>query len=194
MISILSELASPQIYHVLPRPRREKNMETRLCRKCNEPRPITNFKLVAKSQWGLDGVPRRGMICRQCIKNKNKELGLCACGRPRKSGILRCESCSNSNRKTHTTRHRLDRDLAIKKYGGKCAFCGESRPFFLSIDHTNDDGAQHRKELTSDGSIYRWLRMNDYPKDRFQLACHNCNMTKSIYGEEQLRRWLTVEN
>ena len=68
---------------------------------------------------------------------------------------------------------------AIKKYGGMCNCCGEAEVKFLSIDHINGGGNQHRKVLKT-RSIGEWLYSNNYPGG-FQVLCFNCNMAKSIY-------------
>jgi hypothetical protein len=74
------------------------------------------------------------------------------------------------------------RMAAIQHYGGKCACCGETEPDFLSIDHINNDGAEHRKKIGRDGrALYYWLRDNDYPEG-FQALCYNCNLAKGLYG------------
>lgn len=69
-------------------------------------------------------------------------------------------------------------------YGGKCACCGETTPEFLTIDHINNDGAQHRKETKLKGGrrFYAWLKRNGFPKDGLQLLCFNCNCGKQING------------
>jgi hypothetical protein len=63
-------------------------------------------------------------------------------------------------------------------YGGnppKCACCGESHIKFLTIDHINSGGKQHRKKLGLQGSgFYRWLKRNGFPKG-YQILCYNCN-------------------
>lgn len=76
------------------------------------------------------------------------------------------------------------RDQVLAAYGGKCACCGETRPEFLAVDHVNEDGAAHRRILRSQGvyNIYPWLRRNGFPKEGFQLLCHNCNHAKHVYG------------
>lgn len=69
------------------------------------------------------------------------------------------------------------RDEAIDAYGWKCRCCGETEPLFLSIDHVNGGGNEHRRSLGTKGSgasFYKWLRDNEYPKD-FQTLCMNCN-------------------
>lgn len=76
------------------------------------------------------------------------------------------------------------RARVLDAYGGHCACCGEATPEFLAVDHVNNDGESHRRELKGYGrSINRWLSMQGFPQDgRFQLLCHNCNMAKGAYG------------
>ena len=68
-------------------------------------------------------------------------------------------------------------------YGGKCVCCGETNIEFLCINHINEDGAKHRKELGLSGgtSFYRWLIKNNYPKDNFNILCQNCNFATFFY-------------
>ena len=77
------------------------------------------------------------------------------------------------------------RRQVLEAYGGKCECCNESIPEFLGIDHINNDGAQHRREsgLHGGGRLYYWLRKNGFPKDRFRLLCHNCNLARGFYGK-----------
>lgn len=79
------------------------------------------------------------------------------------------------------------RHEAIMAYGGyKCACCEEKEPLFLSIDHIENNGADHRRELgikNGNGKggntvLYIWLKRNNYPVG-FQILCMNCNMGKS---------------
>jgi len=55
-----------------------------------------------------------------------------------------------------------------------CNCCGESIFEFLSMDHINGGGTQHRRQLNGGNNIYRWLRKNNFP-DGFQVLCYNCN-------------------
>lgn len=61
-------------------------------------------------------------------------------------------------------------------YSSKCADCGENRSEYLTMDHVNDDGASHRREIGT--QIFPWLKRNNYPDD-FQILCFNCNYAKS---------------
>lgn len=60
----------------------------------------------------------------------------------------------------------------------KCACCGEMNYEFLAIDHINNDGNKHRKQIG--GNINAWIMANNFP-DMFQVLCHNCNFAKGVY-------------
>lgn len=77
------------------------------------------------------------------------------------------------------------KDECYNAYGGyKCACCGETEPAFLSLDHVNNDGAQHRRDVNSGlkrgggKKIYAWLIANNFPPG-FQILCMNCNWGKA---------------
>lgn len=73
------------------------------------------------------------------------------------------------------------REAAIAHYGGHCSCCGESRYEFLTIDHIENDGAEHRRTVVSSRSICFWLKQNGYPEG-FQVLCWNCNTAKHFHG------------
>jgi hypothetical protein len=77
---------------------------------------------------------------------------------------------------THYSRLKL---RVISEYGGKCAYCGCSTAQFLCIDHIYDDGAEHRRQIGR-GKICSYLKKHNFPKDRYQLLCHNCNSAKQF--------------
>lgn len=97
------------------------------------------------------------------------------------------------NTEKHTLQ-RLELKTEVFKYYSpqlKCT-CGYDDIRALSIDHINNDGAKHRKELfkTKRGggtSFYRWLKNNHYPEG-FQVLCMNCQFIKSNKQHEQLRK------
>lgn len=85
---------------------------------------------------------------------------------------------------------KAQRELRLKvimHYGGRCAFCGDSNINHLSIDHINNDGAEHRRKLFGEGrsasgsKMYRWLASNNFPEG-FQVLCHTHNSEKGFYG------------
>lgn len=130
---------------------------------------------------------------KQC-KDKNQANGLCRCGRERRIGFRTCEPCAN---RTVRRNAKLRQDI-LTAYGRRCQCpgCDVTEEEFLSIDHIYDDGATHRRALSSSGddrscvgsTFYAWLRRNGFPKDRFQLLCMNCNMAKAKGGCPHTRR------
>lgn len=69
--------------------------------------------------------------------------------------------------------------LIIANYGGMCFCCGEDNEMFLSIDHKNGGGNQHRKKKNQ--KIYREIRDQGFP-DIYQILCYNCNWGKYRNG------------
>lgn len=71
---------------------------------------------------------------------------------------------------------------AIVAYGGyRCACCGETEPLLLTLDHINNDGARHRRQLGGSMPLYQWLRDNNYPPG-FQVLCASCNLGRHRNG------------
>jgi len=74
------------------------------------------------------------------------------------------------------------RQEVLDHYGHACTCCGQLGDLFLSIDHVDNDGAAHRKQLGGGtGYVYRALRRLGYPTG-FQTLCHNCNHAKHLNG------------
>jgi hypothetical protein len=73
---------------------------------------------------------------------------------------------------------KLRHGVLVHYSGGQpaCSCCGEKHDEFLSIDHINGDGADHRRMIGS-GATYRWLTNNNFPPG-FQVLCMNCNFAK----------------
>lgn len=111
--------------------------------------------------------------------------GLCGvCGkRPFQSGRTTCNLChkriktrdSTKWQAYHKTWMDKNRELVFAHYGDKCACCGEDNPFFLTIDHINNDG--HKKRKTSRLQWHRAIK-DGFPSD-LQILCFNCNLGKS---------------
>lgn len=106
-------------------------------------------------------------------------------------------ACRNCNFATYTTRicpHKQKRILTTQRAKHKlklkqivvnhytegsmrCQCCGYSGIEFLSVDHINGDGKEHRKTIGTGFTIYRWLIKNNFPRD-FQILCIACNHAK----------------
>lgn len=99
------------------------------------------------------------MTCKRC---KKREAAL---------GVTRCEQCQAVERR-YQQKLRL---RCVEEYGGKCECCGTAKLVFLTIDHINDRGAAHRKEVGGSGrNFYSWLKRNQFPRG-FRVLCFNCN-------------------
>lgn len=108
--------------------------------------------------------------------------------RARYSGLDdRCKPCHYKQRVEHGNNYgkqwrlRLRREM-LDAYGHKCACCGETKMEFLALDHRFNDGKADRARFKNICPFYVWLKKQGFPKDRYQLLCHNCNMAKAFYG------------
>lgn len=143
----------------------ERRLVEKVCTICKITKTVSDFNVMSKSRNG------RTTACKTCTKliwakkyaEKGKEI--------------------NAIRKQKKQKLR---SLTLQMYGNMCVCCGESEPQFLAIDHIYNDGAAHRKDIKINGGgheFYLWLKKNGFPKDRFQLLCHNCNLAKGLYGQ-----------
>lgn len=75
----------------------------------------------------------------------------------------------------------------LEHYGKKCECCRESEPKFLQLDHSNGDGAAHRRKLkvaTCGVEFYKKLRRQGFPKNLgLRVLCANCHGAISKYGK-----------
>jgi hypothetical protein len=100
----------------------------------------------------------------------------------------------NNKEKSKATQQRAYQNMrleALTHYANplQCACCGENNIVFLSIDHINGNGADHRRELEAELGYYPggnnlpyWLKKNNWPEG-FQILCYNCNFAKRQDGE-----------
>lgn len=91
--------------------------------------------------------------------------------------------------KQQTRSKRRQQKLAVLKYYSKsevptCQSCGFKDVRALTIDHINNNGAEHRKMLGSRASdkMHRWLIAEGFPEG-FQVLCSNCQLLKR-YGDK----------
>lgn len=126
------------------------------------------------------------ILCKKCnivIESEN-----CYSGWFKKSKYI-CKVCAREINKTKRLALKIETLMA---YGGICKCCHESKIEFLTIDHIDGNGAEHRRSLGLDyGSdektvaghnFYRILKQQGYPKDNYQVLCFNCNYAKHVYG------------
>lgn len=131
--------------------------------------------------------------CRRCLNKASDRMkarvaaakiaGMCRrCPqKPAANGTTVCADCLERSRLQRVAA-KLE---AFAAYGGNhCACCKTDILDFLTIDHINNDGSAHRKELfgASHGRggrhFYAWLKRQNWPKG-FQVLCFNCNIGKA---------------
>lgn len=82
---------------------------------------------------------------------------------------------------------------AMLVYGeGRCACCGESNLAFLTLDHVDNDGAEHRRLLNvgrdrkvglGGSHLYLCLKKAGWPNTpRLAVMCWNCNAGRRCNG------------
>ena len=75
----------------------------------------------------------------------------------------------------------------LNAYGGcKCNHCGIEDIEVLCIDHIDNSGAKHRKEMIGK-RMYEYLIANNFPKG-FQILCRNCNWKKLLAWKRKVHK------
>lgn len=137
--------------------------------------------------------------CKSCCSKKArnerrlyKSQGLCHCGKSPEPGRKTCRDCrewyesrlqGKAEHREHLRKYHLELKIAaLNAYGGcRCTCCGEEHIEFLTIDHSNGDGAKHRREQGTSSTLYSWLKKHGYPPG-FGVLCMNCNCARGLFG------------
>lgn len=160
------------------------------CKVCGEECQLVAFPLK-RTVIRKDGSShqKRGTTCRRCSKSKARKQRRCVdCNKPVIDGQRRCEFHRKKRAEYANRTYAIARRAVLDHFGSRCAYCGEEREFFLTVDHVNDDGVEHRKEVGG-GRLYRWLVAENFPPG-FQILCYNCNGAKAKMGEATLLKAL----
>lgn len=146
---------------------------------------------IAKTkQWVINNREKSRQWRRE-YRNKNRERLRPYFAAKSREWRVRHPEAVKQQHKTATCRSGIRRrrmrvkQEVISAYGGHCACCGETAIEFLGIDHINNNGAEHRRQLRMKGggaAFYQWLKKNNFPKGDYQVLCHNCNSAKGYYG------------
>ena len=131
------------------------------------------------------GKGRAKGLCRSCY-NKIRRAEY----RATPEGIARQRESSNKSHQKHkrernqatTARNRALRTTVIQKLGGTCACCGETEAIFLCLDHIKGGGRKEYVSLNGTLGIYRQVRDEGYPKDKYRVLCWNCNAALGLHG------------
>ena len=156
-------------------------LTSKKCNRCKADKPLADFH---KGDCSHGRQPR----CKECQKAATYEwreknpARFAAHGkasrerhRDKRNAACRADYVRNRDKRIAGQKAyaRALKDRAYAAYGGYvCACCGETEISFLSIDHINNDGHEHRKTVKG-SAILHWLRDNNYPSG-FQILCMNC--------------------
>ncbi len=127
-------------------------------------------------------------------RSNKRSKGICLhCVKPARLGKAYCQSCAdkiNLRKKKRLLKLGLDginqrqtirqknKSIIMNHYGPGCKECGETNLAFLTLDHINNDGANHRRNGQRGGSdLYSKLISGNFP-DGYQCLCWNCNYKK----------------
>jgi hypothetical protein len=147
------------------------------CSQCWRKRSCKHFE--TRSYGSIDGLKS---FCRDC----SKKLKRCWYGKNKNKAKQSRDRWESKNKeKMRISRNEWRRKLrveCIQAYGGKCMCpgCKERKMEFLTIDHVDNNGAMHRKQVGR--SIFIWLKRNGFPKRGFRVLCYNCNCSRGSYG------------
>lgn len=139
---------------------------SKICNGCKTSKPLKDFNFDSYTPTG------RTYKCRQCLGYG-----------PRKESYIDNPSPNSYHiklqRKTEFRHARRDR--IIEAYGGKCTCCEENTYKFLSIHHKFNDGQADRAAIGV-GNFHKWIEDHNYPTERLELLCYNCNCSKGFNG------------
>lgn len=155
---------------------------SRKCKVCAEIKPLDLFAPTYSMK--SRGKNYRQHTCMDChrIRCADKERKL----RRKNPEVYRdaCRAHYHRNKKTIAQNRRKIYlnlcDEVFQAYGGyKCVCCGETEKSMLTMDHVNNDGSKHRRELKLRWSktMYHWIKTHGFPST-FQVLCYNCNLSK----------------
>jgi hypothetical protein len=92
----------------------------------------------------------------------------------------------NPRLRAHARRRHLMRKLeALRRYGESCRCCGERDYRVLTLDHSNGDGAAHRRELGVSGGAPFLIALDrlGWPDVAgLRTLCANCHMAHDLWG------------
>jgi hypothetical protein len=106
------------------------------------------------------------------------------CGLPSLKNKKKCKKCTRKMAE-YSKKSKDALKLRVLMHYSKgtlvCDCCDENLIEFLSIDHINGGGKQHRVETGLGKAFYRWLERHNYPTG-YRVLCFNCNMSYGLFG------------
>lgn len=151
--------------------------KSRLCKDCGKPAVSTIYCSDCLAIYNEKNKARTAH------RKLNNLCTFCGSELPTAYENLNCRSCLDEH-------NAFNAEITLQvftHYGLICSCCGAVELDFLSLDHINNDGGPHRKELTGKAkggggiTTYLWIIKNNFPIG-FQTLCYNCNVAKQSNG------------
>ena len=145
-----------------------------ICRRCDKEKSEDNFY---KQSFKINGL---SSWCRNC---HIEALQIAKKKNPRRVQAYNSEYHFRNREQRllyFKERQQIWKQIVLDFYSNNtlsCKNCNINDTDVLTIDHINNDGYKHRKEIK--GNLYFWLIKNNFPEG-FQVLCFNCNHKKSM--------------
>lgn len=140
-------------------------MQTKWCNYCKITKTVDRFGKDSRTKLGLR------VYCRECEVIRRR------LSYDSKKRVASTKKWREKNRQVHLDyQKKYRRELhskAIKLYGARCLCCGETIKEFLTLDHINGGGTNHRRTKGGLHTYREMIRENDHKK--YRVLCMNCN-------------------
>ena len=181
-------LKDPDARKAYDRERHRQRVAKGFCINCAKVR-------ITPPQQACEACRAKQQAAQKKLSQQRQQAGRCnRCGKRRPiPGGAHCKECRTRWREGYTKhrgyrlvrakRRQLLKQLVMEGYGGtRCACCGETGIAFLTIDHIEGKGRQHRKMIQRKGeTFYRWLKVHNFPPG-YRVLCMNCNCSLAWFG------------
>lgn len=130
----------------------------------------------------------RAVLCEECKRLRDEARRVDAVKYTKKPARIARQRAYSQTPEVREIRAKQMRDYRLAQklkcyeaYGGaRCACCGETELFFLSMDHLNNNGTWHKKEARFSHLIL-WLAQHNFPPG-YRVLCMNCNVGRHRNG------------
>ena len=126
------------------------------------------------------------MICRRCERDLPPKRFRTRVLKGHSYTLKVCSSCCV---KKWDARMRLE---FLTVFDHKCSCCGETHPFFLTLEHIRGAIDKHHSKTSSRMQLIK-AKSEGWDKTKYEALCWNCNCAKGLYGQCPHRSNVTAE-
>ena len=153
----------------------------RTCKKCGEEKPLEQFRFTGLKNYRaheckvctairLKAWEKKNSATRHSYRKRYYRRNIVAIT----AGVRKWEAENADQRRANARAYyfRLQYQCVMAYGGYRCACCGECEPLFLTLDHIENNGSQHRKEIGTLGGakLYKWIINHGFPPGRNPLS------------------------